>query len=381
MIQPHATPPRAPRTPQPMVPALLALAWGLLGGAVLSPDLTAQPTNSSPCPPLPDGVVHAEVRGIEPRVATSVEPPALAQAQAPPRRQIVLMGGSSEVDAASRRFVAGAGAGGTDAGDVLVVRASGSATSYNGYFQRMADADAPLRSAGTLLIEDAAMSAHPAVLCRIAEAEALWLAGGNQWNYLGHWAPALQVAIGAVGRRGSIGGTSAGAAVLGEFAFDAGEGGVTSAEALADPHGPRVRVVRSGMGQPELARVVVDQHFRERDREGRLLVFLARMQAELIGGEVYGIGLDERAALVIENGTFEVFAQDGRAVSFYRLSSPTPTSPGVPFSAPLIERVMLWDGARGAWPFNFDAYPRDALAVEEGVVRVRTLFPHGPNDP
>lgn len=353
----------------------IALAlMGSFGGGTLAPS----------CPEFPVGITHAVTLGAVGTSEGTSGGTSGALAARAPTRTLVLMGGSTEVDAASRQFVEAAGFGthsevggpSAAAGDVLVLRASGSVTSYNGYFQRMGDP--PPRSVGSILIEDPAQSAHPALLCRVAEAEALWLAGGNQWNYLGRWAPELQAAIQAVGARGALGGTSAGAAVLGAFAFDAGAGGVTSEVALADPHAPAVRVVRSAIGQPELAATLVDQHFRERNREGRLLVFLARMQAETGGAPVYGIGLDERAALVLTNGRFEVSAHEGRGVSFYRLTEPAPTQPGEPLSLTAVERIVLEDGAQGAWPLDFDAYPRTVLGVDAGTVVLRSSLPERP---
>jgi cyanophycinase len=326
-----------------------------------------------PCPPLPPGAAEAYLGGeaparIEARTPSPSNPSPAVPGDSRGPRTLVLMGGSTEVDEASRRFVRG---------HVLVLRASGSVTSYNPYFARMAPEDAPLHSTGSVLIEDPAVSADPALLCRVAASDALWLAGGNQWNYLGRWAPALQDAIAEVGVRGALGGTSAGAAVLGAFAFDAGEGGLTSTQALAEPLAPNVRVVPSRIGQPELAATLVDQHFRERDREGRLLVFLAHMQRALDGAPVYGIGLDERAALVIEEGRFQVLAHEGRGVSFYRLLAPAPLEPGRPFALEGVERIVLANGASGPWPLDFDAHPRDVLAVEDGLVRLRTQLPEG----
>jgi cyanophycinase-like exopeptidase len=281
------------------------------------------------------------------------------------------MGGASEVDRASQRFVEAAGG-----GDVLVMRASGSVTSYNDYFRTGVGPNPQPSSVGTIRIDEVAVAASPGVLCRVAGAQALWLAGGNQWDYLGRWPRNLQDSIAAVGRRGGIGGTSAGAAALGEMAFDARAGTVTSEEALQDPFGPRVHVSRSPLGRPELAGYLVDQHFRQRDREGRLLVFLARMQEALNQDTVYGIGLDERAALIIEGGRFEVLAHDDREVSFYRATERAIALPGLPLQMGGVERVRLEDGASGTWPLDFGEHAPEVLRVEEGVVRTAVPSPN-----
>jgi len=312
---------------------------------------TGDPPPAAYCADVPTGVLHA---------ATG-EPGANPSAVGTPR--IVAMGGSSEVNPASKLFVEAAGG-----GDVLVMRASGSVTSYNNYFMTNVGPVPAPASVASIRIDDPAQALSEGVLCHVRRTSALWLAGGNQWNYLGVWPVALQDSIAAVGRRGGIGGTSAGAAVLGEFAFDARNGGVTSAEALQDPFGPRVQVSRSAIGQPEFAGWIVDQHFRERDREGRLLVFMARMQDEMQRDTVYAVGLDERAALVIEGDRFEVLAHPGRAAIFYRATVQAPITPGQPLQMTGVERVTLHDRASGAWPFDFEAWPIERLRVENGAV-------------
>src|SRR5687767_5112043 len=91
-------------------------------------------------------------------------------------------------------------------------------------------------SVTTVRIDDPARSSSPAVLCFANNAEAVWLAGGDQWDYVGNWSAPLHEALSVlVEREVTIGGTSAGAVVLGEAAFDASQGSVTSPEALSNP--------------------------------------------------------------------------------------------------------------------------------------------------
>jgi cyanophycinase-like exopeptidase len=293
------------------------------------------------------------------------------------QRRVVLMGGSAEVDPASRVFVEGA-----NGGDVLVLRASGSTTSYNAYLRVEVGAEPRPGSVGTLRIPGVATgsgpdgegSDSPGVLCRVANAEAVWLAGGNQWDYLGGWATALHDSLRATAvRPAAIGGTSAGAVVLGELAFDAEHGTVTSDTALADPFHPRVSVRRSDLAQPELDRFLVDSHFMQRDREGRLLTFLARGVRLLDADTVYGLGLDERAALLVREGRYEVRAEPGRQVWLYRYvvgSDPEP-DPGRPLEMTGVLRLGLGDGSGGAWPPSLEHAATDTMDVVAGRVRRR----------
>lgn len=276
-------------------------------------------------------------------------------------RRVVLMGGGVEVDRASLDFVAAA-----QGGDVLVLRATGSVDSYTSYFAEELDADPPAGSATTLLLDPASEGGDEGVLCRARGAEAIWLAGGDQSDYLIAWPDALHDALADTGA--ALGGTSAGAMALSELTFDAREGGVTSTEALASPAAPFVSVSVSPFGADELAGVLVDTHFADRDREGRLLAFLARAIADGLHDDPIGAGLDEGAALVIEGDAFRVVADDGAAASFYRVTGAVDVRLGAALGITRSDRVVLTDGATGAWPLDFAAHAATELVVDDGVV-------------
>ncbi len=285
-----------------------------------------------------------------------------------PVRRLVLMGGGPEEDGAARRF-AEAAAG----GDIVVLRATGSLTSYPDYFSaELAPSPAPA-SVVTIRTDTPPLADHPSVLCRLDRAEAIWLAGGSQWDYLGRWPHPVHVAIREAWRRGAaMGGTSAGAVSMGEAVFDARHGTVTSAEALADPADVSVSVGPSNLPQPELRNMIVDSHFTERSREGRLLAFLGRLLAQHRSGSFIGIGIDEGVALEIEDDGYRVSSARGGAVWMYEATGPAVVRPGRPLSLDGIRRVRLADGASGRWPFLFEEAERvQELVVEEGVVRIQ----------
>src|SRR5262249_12266116 len=114
----------------------------------------------------------------------------------------------------------------------------------------------------------------------------IFLTGGNQLRIstiLG--GPAVAKAIRRRNARGvHVGGTSAGAAVLSEHMIAMGEEGPTPRAGLA--------TLAPGFGLTN--RVVIDQHFRQRDRLGRLLTALAYNPFAV------GIGLDEDTAAFID---------------------------------------------------------------------------------
>ncbi|MFH1810246.1 MAG: hypothetical protein ABIJ09_15980 [Pseudomonadota bacterium] len=277
----------------------------------------------------------------------------------------MLMGGGAEIDAAARSFVEGA-----VGGDVLVLRASGSVDSYTSYFFAELGAVPAPASVTTALLAQPTPAADPAVTCRVDAAEALWLAGGDQSDYLVAWPAVLQQALARVGARGgSMGGTSAGAMALGEVAFDAARGSVDSVQALAAPLSSVVSVSRSPFAHPFLASTVVDTHFQARDREGRLLTFLARALALLGQGPVLGLGLDEEAALVIESGHFLVLAAPGQRVWLYRAAGPATLETAAGLGLDGVERVQLTSGQQGTWPPDLASWPVVRLQVVNGVVQ------------
>ena len=283
----------------------------------------------------------------------------------PVQRRIVLMGGGPEDDDASRGFVEAAAG-----GDVLIMRARGSTTSYPTYFMQELGSDPRPNATVTVRLDVAAGGANPGVLCRVQHAEAIWLAGGSQWDYLGLWPTTLHDQLSAsADRQIAIGGTSAGAMSLGEGAFDAREGSLTSAEALADPLRTDVSVSLSPFGQPELEGVLVDTHFSERNREGRLLAFLARFSLLVGSAPIRGIGLDEGTAITVHSGTFTVSgsASTGAAWIYQYAGTPSLAS-GTPLSLDAVQRIRLAPGDTGAWPVDLNAWPMDSLTVIEGNI-------------
>ncbi len=90
-----------------------------------------------------------------------------------------------------------------------------------------------------------------------------------------------------------VGGTSAGAAMMPDIMIIEGDSETN----------PRVNVVEMGPGMAFLPGVVVDQHFLQRGRMGRLLSALAQQPA------VLGFGIDENTAVVVNDGKFEVVGE------------------------------------------------------------------------
>jgi len=216
---------------------------------------------------------------------------------------ICLMGGATENDEAMRWFLERA-----SGGDVVVLRASGS-DGYNNYFYNELGVD--VNSVNTIVFRDRSAASDEEVLAAVEKAEALWIAGGDQWDYVSYWrdTPLSDLINNLIRSKGiTIGGTSAGMAVLGEYCFTAENGTVTSAEALGNPYSSKVTIGSDRFFDLTLlADTITDTHYDNPDRKGRHTVFLARIITD--GGTTgRGIACDEYTAICIDpSGTARVF--------------------------------------------------------------------------
>ena len=169
------------------------------------------------------------------------------------RGLIVLQGGGDDVDNNYIRM--GEFAGG---GDFVVLRASGG-DDYNDYIHALCHCD----SVETIVFGGREAAFDPFVIDKIEGAEAIFIAGGDQSNYVRFWkGTPVEDAINAVVARPSpVGGTSAGMAILGEFAYSAmTPESLTSEAALANPYHPDATLERDFLHIPGLDNILTDQH-------------------------------------------------------------------------------------------------------------------------
>ena len=185
---------------------------------------------------------------------------------------LCMMGGASEQDDAMRWFLNKA-----QGGDVVVLRASGD-DGYNDYFYT--DLGVTLNSVTTFVINNKEGALDPVVLQRVANAEAIWFAGGDQYDYVRYFKDnAMEDALNDFVnvKHGAIGGTSAGMAIMGSSYFSAQYGTLDSDVALSNPYHPRVNMgYNDFLNIPFMENVITDTHYDARDRKGRHSVFLAR---------------------------------------------------------------------------------------------------------
>lgn len=219
-------------------------------------------------------------------------------------------------------------------GDFLILRATG-ADAYNPYVQSLCHEN----SVATLIIPSRDAANDSFVAKTISAASAIFISGGDQANYINFWRDTpVQSALNDAIRRGiPIGGTSAGLAVLGEFAYtsqnDRPDGpNLNSPAALANPFNPQVVIARGFLNIPALRDVITDTHFHARDRLGRLLVFMARILASGDASEIHAIGIDQHTAFLLDTDGNGVVAGAGAAYFFATANKPSVCRSGIPLT-------------------------------------------------
>lgn len=227
---------------------------------------------------------------------------------------VVLMGGSTDVDAAFQWMCHRA-----QGGDFLVVRATGT-DAYDPYIQALCPS---ANSVATVIVDSVAAANDPVNVAYVQSAEMIWIAGGDQSNYINFWkGTAFQQAIQArIGAGAPVGGTSAGLNVLTQFVYTAmASQGATSSQSLADPFNKYLTFDRDFVTGIGLDGIIGDPHFGARDRMGRDLAFLCRIAANGWSSAPRGISVDEQTALLVD-------ASDASVVGYgnvYFLTAPGP---------------------------------------------------------
>lgn len=237
---------------------------------------------------------------------------------------IVLMGGSTENDSAMVWLLKRSGG-----GDVLVIRASGS-NGYNDYLYT--ELGVSVNSVETIVFQNRLASYDPYVIRRLAEAEAIWIAGGDQARYVNYWkdSPVDSLLNLLVNQKGvPIGGTSAGMAILGACYFGALNGSVTSAEALSNPYNSYMTLGRNDfLHLPFLQKTITDSHFDNPDRRGRMTAFLARLFADSLQSYI-GIASEEKTAVCVDtSGKGRVFGNSPLSEFAYFIQTNCEVEPG-----------------------------------------------------
>ncbi|GAA3984459.1 cyanophycinase [Mucilaginibacter dorajii] len=216
-----------------------------------------------------------------------------ANVNTPVNGGVAMVGGGKDVDAAFKWMINRAGG-----GDVVIIRASGT-DAYNPYINQLGK----VNSIETLLINSRELANNDTVAYIIRNAEMLFIAGGDQSNYMKYWKgtktlDAINYLLNV--KHAPVGGTSAGCAILGGFYYSGEDGSITADEALTDPYNKLVKVYNNDfLRAPYLQSVITDQHYLTRKRQGRHVVFLSRIAKDW-HIFAHGIAADERTAVCME---------------------------------------------------------------------------------
>ena len=249
-------------------------------------------------------------------------------------------GGAQDVDSAFQWMIERSGVRPGTGGRVVVLRATRNDNDdYNAYIYysdtqqstsgpavpgHVGGAAMGLTSVETLVIPDRAAANDPFVIEVLSRAQAVFISGGDQSNYIKYWKnTALNTTLNRLmANNVPIGGTSAGLAVLGQFDFAALRDSVSSDEALSDPFNefmtldPDPLSLTGGFLVPGSFRnTILDSHFDGRKRMGRLMTFVSRL-VEPVGTSgcpggilpagtsswngARGIGVSEETALLVQ---------------------------------------------------------------------------------
>jgi cyanophycinase len=142
--------------------------------------------------------------------------------------------------------------------------------------------------------------AHDPGLVEVLErATGIFMTGGNQLKLSGVicGTPFGEAIIEAHERGAVVAGTSAGASIQSSHMVAFGTGGAT----------PKQRMTQVAAGLGLVASSVIDQHFDQRNRYGRLLMIVSQSP------QLLGIGVDEDTAAIVEQvGEHEVLRVTGR---------------------------------------------------------------------
>jgi cyanophycinase len=194
----------------------------------------------------------------------------------------------------------------------------------------------------------------PAVVKLMAEATGVFLTGGNQsrlTQVVG--GTRLGDALANAHDRGAVlAGTSAGASAMASHMVAYGQPGTT----------PKNRMVQLSAGLGILPGIVIDQHFEQRGRHGRLLALVAQSPS------LVGIGLDEdTCAIIYPDQTLQVLGKgavtivDGRNVK-------TDAYRGKGYRPLMVSGAILHSLPSGYW---FDLRSRRLLAGGDALGRER----------
>ena len=217
------------------------------------------------------------------------------------------MGGGREVDLAIKKMISKSGG-----GDFIIIRTDES-DKYNPYIY---DELGGVNSVETIIIDTKEKANNPLIEKKLRNAEALFIAGGDQAEYYAFWknskvSKSIEYLINQ--KKAPVGGTSAGLAILGQFVFTAENDTITADENITSFDNPKLTIRNDFLKIPLMKNIITDSHFSQRNRSQRLNIFMNKIVNNkwAIKEDLEGIGIDEETALLIyPDSTREVMGKN-----------------------------------------------------------------------
>lgn len=214
-----------------------------------------------------------------------------AQTTGPSNGSLVIVGGAMRDPEILQRFLDLAG--GNDA-PIVVIPTAGGGDEYDQFYSGLRAWRAQGATNLTVLhTNDRSEADSDDFIRAIREANGVWFPGGRQWrladSYLG--TKTEQELRNLLERGGVIGGSSAGATILGSYLA---RGDTRTNEIMMGDH-------EEGFGF--LTNSAIDQHLLKRNRQFDLIEVIEAHP------ELLGIGLDENTAIVVTGNGFEVIGE------------------------------------------------------------------------
>jgi cyanophycinase len=221
---------------------------------------------------------------------------ATAQEVGPEHGALVIVGGGLRDQAIVERFIALAG--GPDA-PIVVIPTAGEDDRYDQYWSGLGQ----LRTAGArqltvLHTRDRTVANTVAFVAPLTTARGVWFPGGRHWRLADAYLDTrTQVEIaGVLARGGVVGGTSAGATILGSYLV------------RGDTRGNTIMMGDHEVGFGFLRNTAIDQHLLRRNRQFDMIGVIEKRP------DLLGIGIDENTAIVVRGDTFDVIGQSYVAI-------------------------------------------------------------------
>lgn len=212
-----------------------------------------------------------------------------AKTVGPEKGALVIVGGGTISADIWNRFVELAG--GAAAADIVIIPTAGEDSTANRAPREMENLQRMgVKNVTILHTRDPKMANQPSFVAPLKKATGVWFVGGRHWRLADSYLNTLtHTELNALLNRGGvIGGTSAGATILGSFMV------------RGDTKGNSIMVGDHTQGLDFIHNVTIDQHVLRRNRQFDLIDVIKSRPALL------GLGIDEGTAVVVQQNTFEV---------------------------------------------------------------------------